>query len=244
MKTSKIAVTTGFAMVFAATLVRPASDQYELLLAGPVESVNLATNTITVLGHRIAINDASTILPGHKINVFGKIEFGGSTRAAIVQDTNTYAGSGDQVLLIGKVDRVDRASGRLLMGGASVDYTALLAQPRFALPAVGNAIRITGTQPYSKGVVLASEIATPVGVIGSTQAAGVIGSTQAAGVIASTRAAGVIGSTQVAGVIGSTRAAGVIGSTQAAGVIGSTHVAGVIGSTQSAGVIGSTVISR
>jgi hypothetical protein len=211
MKTNKIAVTAGLAMAFAATVVRPAPGQYELLLVGPVESVNLTTNTITVLGHRITIRDASAILPGHKINVFGGIETGGSTRAAIVQDTNTYASSGDQVLLTGRVDRIDRASGRLLMAGASVDYTALLAQPRFALPSVGDSIRITGTQPNAKGVVLAREMIRPAGVIGSTQAAGVIGSTQAAGVIGSTHAAGVIGSTQAAGVIGSTHAAGVMG---------------------------------
>ena len=148
----------------------PLAGRYQLLLSGPVESVDHKTNTINVVGHRIAVRDSSAYLPGYKINVFGGINTRGATSAAIVQRTNAYAASSDQVMVTGKVTTIDRTRGRVLVDGANVDYTTLLARSDFAIPAVGDAVRIVGIQPMGRGTILASEIAA-LGVTGSSQAA-------------------------------------------------------------------------
>ena len=144
-------------LALASTLVCSAPAQYQLLLSGPVEAVDHAKNSVTVLGHRLVVQDASAILLGHLVNVFGGFE-NSSAKAAIVQDTSVFAASGDSVLLIGVVNAIDKSRGRVMVDGASVDYTALLAQPRFSLPAVGSSVRVIGTQPSGRGTVLAGAI--------------------------------------------------------------------------------------
>ena len=162
MGTKNIALATSIAMTLTATLAAPAHGQYELLLAGPVESVDYTANAVTVLGHRLSVRDVSAIALGHRVNVFGLIAVGGSVSPTIVQDTRVYAASGDQVLIVGKVNAIDQRTGRLIIDGAIVDYTAMLARPRFAVPAVGDSVRVLGTQPLVRGVVLAFEMAKAI----------------------------------------------------------------------------------
>ena len=156
MKNNKL-IAASAVLALASTLVCSAPARYQLLLSGPVEAIDHATNSVTVLGHRLVVRDASAILLGHVVNVFGGIE-NSSAKAAIVQDTRVFAASGDPVLLIGIVNAIDMSRGRVMVDGASVDYTALLAQPRFSLPAVGGSVRVIGTQPSGRGTILAEAI--------------------------------------------------------------------------------------
>ena len=203
MGTKNIALATSIAMTLTATLAAPAHGQYELLLAGPVESVDYTANAVTVLGHRLSVRDVSAIALGHRVNVFGLIAVGGSVSPTIVQDTRVYAASGDQVLIVGKVNAIDQRTGRLIIDGAIVDYTAMLARPRFAVPAVGDSVRVLGTQPLVRGVVLAFEMATRNGVSGSSSSLGVSGSSSPLGVSGSSSPLGVSGSSNPLGVSGS-----------------------------------------
>ena len=194
MKKYFVAATVGVSAALSVSTAYSATGQQELLLSGAVESVDRATNTVIVLGHRLAIRDSSRILPGHRVNVFGKIGTDGVTKAEFVQDSNAYAASGDAVVVTGRVSAADYASGRVMIDGASVDYTALLSRSSFRVPMVGSAVRVAGTQPSGKGVILASEVVAAVGVSGSSQAVGVSGSSQAVGVSGSSQAVGVSGS--------------------------------------------------
>jgi hypothetical protein len=220
METKKFALATSIALALAATLAVSANARYELLLSGPVESVDRMGNAITVLGHRLTVRDVSAMALGHKVNVFGLIALGGSVSAKLVQNTSAYAASGDQVLIVGRVNAVDQSRGRLIIDGATVDYTALLARPGSAVPAVGDTVRVLGTQPLGRGVVLALEMAAHNGVSGSSGALGVSGSSSALGVSGSSSALGVSGSSSALGVSGSSSALGVSGSSSALGVSG------------------------
>ncbi len=239
----------------------------ELLLSGSVESVDSKASTITVVGHQIKVRDASVYLLGSKINAFGSLNARGDAKVAIVQRTNSYAASGDAVVVVGKVTNVDSSRGRVSVGGASIDYTALLSRSSFALPSVGDSIRVVGTQPAGKGTILARAMTAASGVTGSSlrsqgvtgssqalgvtgssllHALGVTGSSQAVGVTGSSllRAQGVTGSSQAVGVTGSSRAVGVTGSSllRAQGVTGSSQAVGVTGSSRAVGVTGSSLL--
>src|SRR5579862_9360406 len=145
-----------------------AGVQRELLLSGPVESVDQKANTVTVVGHQIAVHDASAYLPGYKINVFGGIDAQGVTKAVLVQRTNSIVASGDRVIVTGKVTAIDATRGRVMIDGATVDYTMLLARRDFAVPTVGKAVQVIGMQPIGKGTILASHMVV-AGVTGSSQ---------------------------------------------------------------------------
>jgi len=263
MKVTKAQFAACGIFAFSSLYTLSQAGPQELLLSGPVEAVDLKANKISVLGHQIAVRDASAYSPGGKINVFGDLSSRGVARMEMVQRTNRYAASGDAVVVVGKVSSVDKFRARVSVDGANVDYTALLASAHFGIPSVGDAIRIVGTQPSGEGVILATKIVAAAGVTGSAllrsqgvtgsaQAAGVTGSAQAVGVTGSAllRSQGVTGSAQAAGVTGSAQAVGVTGSAllrsqgvtgsaQAAGVTGSAQAAGVTGSAQAAGVTGS-----
>ena len=157
MNSKKFMALACFAMASAAIHASAASSAYSLLLSGPAESVDAATSTVVVLGHRILLKNVSKISLGHTLNVFGIVAANGSLRAKKVQDTASYAWSGKQVQLTGAVAGIDRARGLLLIGNAAVDYTSLLAQPRFVPPSVGDILQVHGTQPAGHGLVLAGK---------------------------------------------------------------------------------------
>ena len=265
MKILAVSAIIGGSVALGSTLALPAAGEYELLLSGPAEAVDHTTNTVTVLGHRILVRDASRFLPGQKLNVLGVISRSGSSAAKVVVGTNTYSAGGDAITVAGKVTAIDAARGRINIEGALVDYTALLARRGFSVPALGAAIRAKGTQPAGRGVVLANEFVSIAGVSGNSQAVGVSGNSHAAGVSGNSQAVGVSGNSQAAGVSGNSQAvgvsgnsflarargvsgnsqaAGVSGNSQAAGVSGNSQAAGVSGNSQAVGVSGNSVFSR
>jgi hypothetical protein len=241
MRTRTVVLATGATVALAATFALSADGQYELLLSGPVESVDRTANAITVLGHRLVIRDVSAIAPGHKVNVFGSIGLGGSTSPAVVQDTRAFAASGDPVLVVGRVSTIDQSRGRVIIDGASVDYTILLAQPTFALPAIGDRVRVLGTQPAGKGTVLAGAIITSSSVSGGSKAIGVSGGSIANGVSGGSSANGVSGGSIANGVSGGSIANGVSGGSIANGVSGGSRAIGVSGGSIANGVSGGSI---
>ena len=144
-------------LALTSTVAYSAATQYELLLSGPVEAVDHSTNSITVLGHRLVVRDASTIALGHTVNVFGELQ-NGFSKAAIVEDTNVFAAGAERIVLIGTVRAIDKLRGHVMIDGTKVDYTGLLAQSYFSIPAIGETVRVLGTQPSGRGLVLAGAI--------------------------------------------------------------------------------------
>ena len=200
MTIKKITASICLALMSATIMAGSAVEPYRLLLSGPVESVDSATNTVNVLGHRLVLRDASAILPGHILNVFGGLASNGALKAAFVHDTAKYAASGDKVLVVGAVTALDRTRGTLYLSGAAVDYTPLLSNSRFVSPEVGDVLEITGTQPAGRNLILAGRISRSQGVNAGGQAVGVNAGGQAVGVNAGGQAVGVNAGGQAVGV--------------------------------------------
>jgi hypothetical protein len=232
----KFLLATFGSLAIAVTSASFAAQQYRLLLSGPVESVDRATNTVTILGHRLTLGGTVGIVPGHRLNVFGVVRANGSLGAAVVQDTQRYAASGDRIQLVGAVTRVDRASGVMLVGNAAIDYTQMLGNPRFKIPRVGDLVHVIGTQPAGRGLILAGLLTKFQGVNAGGQAVGVNAGGQAVGVNAGGQAVGVNAGGQAVGVNAGGQAVGVNAGGQAVGVNAGGQAVGVNAGGQAVGV--------
>src|SRR5258706_9364650 len=229
MKTKSLAILLGLLSAIGPAALIAGSGRVELILSGPVESVDAASRSVTVLNHRISVVDVSGFGVGTLVNVYGGLQKNSAVSHAVVEDLFRYASGSDQVFLKGAISAMDSSTGRISVGGAVVDYTALLATSGFRVPRLGATVEVSGTQPGIRGAVLATrllEVIHSAGVVGSgATSSGVVGS----GVASS----GVVGSGAVSsGVVGS----GAVSS----GVVGSGGVSsGVVGSgATSSGVVG------
>jgi hypothetical protein len=235
-----------FRPVFASVAAIVASASWaanpgQLLISGPIESIDSSHNTVTVLGHSVTLAHVDSVQVGQLVRVYGSIGGGAALGTAQLQNLGTYANGYESLYLKGTVSAVTPSIARLRVGGAEVDYTALLANGRFAVPGVGTVVEIAGVLPSGHGLLLASSLrpVAGLGVTGSGAPAGVTGSGSAVGVTGSGAPAGVTGSGSAVGVTGSGAPAGVTGSGSAVGVTGSGAPAGVTGSGSAVGVTGS-----
>ena len=206
---TKFTVPVCLALASAAIYPGSPREPYRLLLSGPVESVDNATNTVSVLGHRFVVRSTALILPGHRLDVFGGLASNGSLRAAMVHDTANYVASGDRILMVGAVTAIDQSRGRLYLGGAVIDYTQLLANARFVAPKVGEIVEISGTQPAGRNLILAGRVNRTLGVTAGGQALGVTAGGRAVGVTAGGQALGVTAGGRAVGVTAGGQALGV-----------------------------------
>ncbi len=244
MKTKSLAILLGLLSAIGPAALIAGSGRVELILSGPVESVDAASRSVTVLNHRISVVDVSGFGVGTLVNVYGGLQKNSAVSNAVVENLSRYASGSDQVFLKGAISAMDSSTGRISVGGAVVDYTALLATSGFRVPRLGATVEVSGTQPGIRGAVLATrllEVIHSAGVVGSgATSSGVVGS----GVASS----GVVGSGAVSsGVVGSgVVSSGVVGSgVVSSGVVGSGATSsGVVGSGRgSTGVVGSGAVS-
>src|SRR4051794_36326796 len=122
---SKIAGPICFALASATIYAGSALPHYRLLLSGPVESVDMAKNTFTILGHRFVVKGTMSILPGQRLDVMGGLASNGSLKPSIVHNSGTYGASSDRISMVGAVSVIDRSRGILHIGAAAIDYTNL-----------------------------------------------------------------------------------------------------------------------
>jgi hypothetical protein len=242
-------------------------NRHELVLSGAVESVDRTTNTVSVLGNRFVVRNASALNVGKIVNVFGRIgapSFGLST----ISDTGVYSSGADSVLIRGRVTALDVATGRVQIDGSAVDYTALLADSSFVVPTLGGVFEVVGVQPRGRGSVLASSIArltenangtyvaagiTGVGLVSSQGITGV-GAAKAAGItgVGLVRNQGItgVGAARAVGItgVGLVRGQGITGvglvSSQGITGVGAAKVAGItgVGLVRSQGITGVGVV--
>ena len=213
----------------AALAARPNAAS-ELILSGPIESVDYAKNTLSILGHSLRVRDASAFHAGSVANVFGQVTASGNFAPSLLSDTGAFASGVESVLIRGRVSSVDLAVGRMTVDGASVDYTALLSTREFSVPNVGAIVRIAGTQPNRKGVVLATQVAVrPTSVSGGGHSASVSGGGQASSVSGGGHSASVSGGGQASSVSGGGQASSVSGGGHSASVSGGGQASSVSG---------------
>jgi hypothetical protein len=144
-----------------ATSAFGADLQQRLLLVGPVESVDVARNAVTVLGHRIALVSIGRLTAGHVVSVYGR---GTALGYSAVSDSGVFASGAETVLLSGTVTSVHSATGTFYVDGALVSATSLFGAQGFELPSLGAHVTVSGTQPQLGGAVLASSVKSGLGV--------------------------------------------------------------------------------
>ena len=181
MKTSvRVAVALLLGTAAASTgLAGVGGSSGELLVIGPVESVNVADSTATILGQRVHTATIDTIAVGNTVAVFGAARADGTIEASLIQSRGIYVPGATSIFVSGTVQRAEPALGRVVVSGVTVDLTSAMSRGMFS-PAVGSRLAISGTQPVSRGLVL-------VGIAGTgTSANGIAGTGTSANGIAGT----------------------------------------------------------
>src|SRR3974390_3523831 len=101
----------------------------EVLLRGPVDSVNAGTSQILVLGQWVSASgiNAESML-GHVVAVNGTIDARGAYVVSTIQDLRSveYVPGATAVHLTGTITSINKFSGVLALGGITVDYTGAL----------------------------------------------------------------------------------------------------------------------
>jgi hypothetical protein len=153
-------------LIVVSTEALPAGGKLELLISGPVESIDVSSGTVTVLNRRVLATNASDVEIGSLVNVFGRLGNDGAVSGAVLENLANYNLGSDQLYLKGKVTGLSVNVGRVFVDGAIVDYTALLSDSTFRLPRLGDTVEVTGTQPAFRGVILGSSIRPSMGAAG------------------------------------------------------------------------------
>src|SRR5438874_4650151 len=159
----------------------------ELLVIGPVESVNATESTATILGQLVHTAAIDAVAVGNTVAVFGTARADGTIEASAIQSRGIYVPGATSIFVSGTVQRAEPALGRVVVSGVTVDLTSAMSYGMFS-PAVGSKLAISGTQPVSRGLVLVSGTRASVQGIAGTGSSvnGIAGTGSSVGGIAGT----------------------------------------------------------
>ena len=129
----------------------------ELLLVGPVDSINARAGVVTILGQKVVYPAAGKLVLGDAVAVFGYTEPNGSFVATSITDEGQYVPGATSVFLAGAVQKADPAIGRVAVDGLTIDLTGTMSNGVVA-PAVGTRIKLVGIQPVAGGLIVANGI--------------------------------------------------------------------------------------
>jgi hypothetical protein len=148
----------GIALAFIGVSANAAtvSSVPALLLQGPVDSVNRSRAQIGVLGHTLAVNQTVSLSLGTQVAVYGWLSRDGQLIVQRVQLLGQYVPGASRVVISGRVSRINSATGRVAIGGVSVDYTPLLSAAPTLRLATNSLARFAGTQAQFRGLITAS----------------------------------------------------------------------------------------
>ncbi len=130
----------------------------ELLVIGPVESINAVDRTATILGQRVHTAMVDALAVGNAVAVFGTARADGTIEASAIQLRGIYVPGATSIFVSGTVQRAEPALGRVVVNGVTVDLTSAMSYGMLS-PAVGSKLAISGIQPVGRGTVLVSGIA-------------------------------------------------------------------------------------
>jgi hypothetical protein len=152
-----------------------AAYAHETVALGPVEQVNLAGSSLTVLGQtfeltptltvtfggkRYTISDALRVVhAGTYISVVGTDTPGGRPIAKeIIISRRPYVPGANDVFVSGIVSSYDASTGQANIGKLQIDATSMFASNSSFTIGVGTRIEVFGKQAIAGGAVLASEL--------------------------------------------------------------------------------------
>jgi len=111
MKTKSLAVLLGLLIAAGPANLIAGSGKVELILSGPVETVDAPSRSVTVLNHRISVSDTSGIAVGTLVNVYGGLQRNSGISNAAIENLSKYASGSDQIFLKGTVNAVYSSTG-------------------------------------------------------------------------------------------------------------------------------------
>jgi hypothetical protein len=137
----------------------------QLVILGPVESVDLAQGTVTILGRTLQLPKgptASSVLERYvsgeslQVAVLGALSTAGRIAHLTLQVVPTpYVPGVSEVVLTGVVQAVDLATGQAMVNDTVVSYTSLLETGASAMN-VGTVVTVRGTMPQAGQAIDAS----------------------------------------------------------------------------------------
>ena len=233
--------------LFATTGCFASSADANTLTVGPVEQVNLKSSTFVVLGQTYRL-PLGSIAPGTLVAVDGTESASGTASVKkVIPLSQLNVPGATQLLVTGVVSAVSDV-GHVRIGKLDVDINATLTSDANKV-AVGQVVKIVGTQPTSGGTFLAQSVAQGIagsgasadGIAGSgATSMGIAGSGATANGIAGSGSLGIAGSGSL-GIAGSgSSAKGIAGSGASSnGIAGSGATASGIAGSGSLGIAGS-----
>jgi hypothetical protein len=129
----------------------------ELLVIGPVEAVNSADQTATVLGQRVIVSRPETLTVGDTVAVYGQSRLDGSIVAAAIQARGLYVAGATPIFLAGTVQKSEPSIGRVVVNGLAVDLTSAMSSGALS-PRIGAKLAVSGIQPSNRGMILVNGI--------------------------------------------------------------------------------------
>ncbi|MDH5305059.1 MAG: hypothetical protein OEW64_13300, partial [Gammaproteobacteria bacterium] len=130
-----------------------------LVLAGPVDSVNVSEGIFMSLGQRVSAPGVTLagLRLGDYVIVGGKISGAGTIQAHAVSRTGLqYTPGSSEVYVTGIPSSVDTRTGTAMIGELKVDYTPSLGGLGFE--GIGAAITFIGTQPALGGIMISDRV--------------------------------------------------------------------------------------
>jgi hypothetical protein len=162
----RVSLVVGVLTGAAAMTCANADSARELLFSAPVQQLDRGSDTVTVLGQRFNTPTAQLSV-GEVVDVYGTLKKDGSVANAVVQATGTFGANGDPIFMKGVVTDTDAILGHATIDGMTVDYTAVLSNPDFVAPSVGEVVAFAGSQPAQQGVLMATAIGDGAYVAGT-----------------------------------------------------------------------------
>jgi hypothetical protein len=158
---SSLAITGGSAQAITggSSLAITGGSTTRFLLAGPVESLNLAEGVFGSLGQTISMpaRRLSVLSLGDYVMVSGRISGAGAINAdTVILTGHRYIPGASEVFVTGIPTSVDIGQGTALVGGLRVDYTPSLGGSDFG--GIGAAITVIGTQPALGGMMIGDRV--------------------------------------------------------------------------------------
>ena len=130
-----------------------------LVLAGPIESVDLAGGYFVSIGQRVLapLSVLESLLVGDFVSVSGTIAGAGWLYADEVSVSDLmYVPGATEVVVTGIPSAINTTLGTATIGGLTVDYTGSLGNSSFN--GIGDAITVIGIQPASGGAMLSDRV--------------------------------------------------------------------------------------
>jgi hypothetical protein len=133
---------------------------FDVVLIGPIDSIDQENGSMTVLGQTISINESTQLAEvenGQMVAVSGMAFDKGYIASSVVGLPTAYVPGVTKVFLSGIVSEIRLEVGQLTIGGIQVDLNALDSNMKHNVK-IGDYVRFSGSQPQPDGVLLGRDM--------------------------------------------------------------------------------------